>query len=81
MLLRPRELSEAALDLVICCRKAFPVPDLLESSGEDDTDDASPAVMDVLVETFLQLLPQSSAPLRAAIEQVRFYRAKSCALL
>ncbi|KAL5540329.1 hypothetical protein UlMin_042891 [Ulmus minor] len=73
VLLRPRELSEAALDLVICCRKAFPVPDLLDSSGEDDTDDASPAVMDVLVETFLQLLPQSSAPLRAAIEQVFKY--------
>lgn len=71
MLLRPREFSEAASELIICCKKAFPAPDLLESSGEEDADDATPAVMDVLVDTLLSLLPQSSAPMRTAIEQVR----------
>ncbi|XP_062082696.1 uncharacterized protein LOC133789005 [Humulus lupulus] len=70
ILLRPREFSEAASELIICCKKAFPTPDLLESSGEEDNDDAAPAVMDVLVDTLLSLLPQSSAPMRTAIEQV-----------
>lgn len=70
MLLRPREFSEAASELIICCRKAYPAPDLLESSGEDNAEDAAPAVMDVLVDTLLSLLPQSSAPMRTAIEQV-----------
>lgn len=71
MLLRPRDFSEAASELIICCKKAFPTPDLLESSGEEDADDTTPAVMDVLVDTLLSLLPQSSAPMRTAIEQVR----------
>lgn len=76
MLLRPREFSEAASELIICCKKAFPAPDLLELSAEDDDDDAAPAVMDVLVDTLLSLLPQSSAPMRTSIEQVRSLRAK-----
>ena len=78
MLLRPREFTEAAFELITCCKKAFPAPDLLESSGEDEDedDDAAPAVMDVLVDTLLSLLPQSSAPMRTAIEQVRYLWAK-----
>ena len=71
VLLRPGEFSEAVSELIICCKKAFPASDLLESSGEDELGgDENPEFMDVLVETFLSLLPQSSAPLRSAIEQV-----------
>lgn len=70
MLLRPGEFIEAASELVICCKKAFVASDL-DSSGEDEIDgDAAPELMDVLVETLLSLLPQSSAPMRSAIEQV-----------
>lgn len=70
LLLRPGEFTEAAFELIICCRKAFAVHDLTESSGEDEPDDGSPELMDVLVDTLLSLLPQSSAPLRSAVEQV-----------
>ncbi|KAJ6692304.1 MYB-BINDING PROTEIN 1A FAMILY MEMBER [Salix purpurea] len=74
VLLRPGEFSEAASELVICCKKAFAASDLLDSSGEEGLDDdANPKLMDVLVDTFLSLLPQSSAPLRSAIEQVFKY--------
>ncbi|KAJ6716412.1 MYB-BINDING PROTEIN 1A FAMILY MEMBER [Salix koriyanagi] len=74
VLLRPGEFSEAASELVICCKKAFAASDLLDSSGEEGLDDdADPKLMDVLVDTFLSLLPQSSAPLRYAIEQVFKY--------
>ncbi|KAJ6409384.1 hypothetical protein OIU84_008977 [Salix udensis] len=74
VLLRPGEFSEAASELVICCKKAFAASDLLDSSGEEGLDDdADPKLMDVLVDTFLSLLPQSSAPLRSAIEQVFKY--------
>jgi len=71
VLLRPGEFSEAASELIICCKKAFAASDLLDSSGEEELDnDADPKLMDVLVDTFLSLLPQSSAPMRSAIEQV-----------
>lgn len=71
IILRPGEFCEAASELVICCKKAFGSADLLESSGEDEPDgDDVPELMDVLVDTMLSLLPQSSAPLRSAIEQV-----------
>ncbi|MCD7451609.1 hypothetical protein HAX54_012871 [Datura stramonium] len=71
VLLRPQEFSEAASELVICCTKAFRSSDLLASSGEDETEgDDTPEFMDVLVDTMLSLLPQSSAPMRTAIEQV-----------
>ncbi|XP_057977896.1 rDNA transcriptional regulator pol5 [Malania oleifera] len=74
LLLRPGEFSEAALELIICCKKAFAAPDLLDSSGEDELDgDEMPALMDVLVDTLLSLLPQSSAPMRSSIEQVFRY--------
>ncbi|KAF2296534.1 hypothetical protein GH714_040553 [Hevea brasiliensis] len=71
VLLRPGELSEAVSELIICCKKAFAVSDLLDSSGENELDsDDTPEVVDVLVDTLLSLLPQSPAPMRSAIEQV-----------
>lgn len=72
VLLRPEEFAEAASELVICCKKAFSSLDLLESSGDDEMSggDGAPELLDVLVDTLLSLLPQSSAPMRAAIEQV-----------
>ncbi|KAI8025671.1 rDNA transcriptional regulator pol5 [Camellia lanceoleosa] len=71
VLLRPGEFSEAVSELIICCKKAFSTADLLDSSGEDEIDgDGTPMLMDVLVDTLLSLLPQSSAPMRSAIEQV-----------
>ncbi|KAM5548469.1 rDNA transcriptional regulator pol5 [Rosa sericea] len=74
MLLRPKEFLVAVSELIICCKKAFPVFDLVDSCGEDNLDgDDAPAVMDVLVDTLLSLLPQSSAPMRTAIEQVFKY--------
>ncbi|KAG5104543.1 hypothetical protein JHK82_041513 [Glycine max] len=70
VLLHPGEFSEAASELVICCKKAFSTSDLPESSGEDDVEvDDAPELMDVLVDTLLSLLPQSSAPMRSSIEQ------------
>ncbi|XP_065870182.1 uncharacterized protein [Euphorbia lathyris] len=74
VLLWPGEFSDAIYELIICCKKAFSASDLLESSGEDESDnDEKPELMDVLVDTLLSLLPQSSAPMRAAIEQVFRY--------
>ncbi|PKI65705.1 hypothetical protein CRG98_013894 [Punica granatum] len=73
VLLQPEEFVEAASELLICCKKVFSPPDLLESpSGEDDdsSGEGAPKLMDVLVDTLLSLLPQSSAPMRSAIEQV-----------
>lgn len=71
VLLRPGEYSEPASELIMCCKKAFASSDLLNSSAEDELDDDSaPKLMDVLVDTLLSLLPQSSAPMRSAIEQV-----------
>ena len=70
VLLRPGEFSEAASELIICCKKAFAASDLLDLGEEELDNDADPKLMDVLVDTFLSLLPQSSAPLRSAIEQV-----------
>ncbi|PPD85152.1 hypothetical protein GOBAR_DD17922 [Gossypium barbadense] len=74
VLLRPGEFCDAASELTICCKKVFAAPDDLNSSGEDELDgDAAPELMDVLVDTLLSLLPQSSAPMRTAIEQVFRY--------
>ncbi|RVW72317.1 DNA polymerase V [Vitis vinifera] len=71
VLLRPGEFSEAASELILCCKKAFSSSDLLESSGEDELDgDETPELMNVLVDTLLSLLPESSAPMRSAIEQI-----------
>lgn len=72
VLLRSGEYSEAASELVICCKKVFSTVDRPDNSGEDDLDvDTAPELMDVLVDTLLSLLPQSSAPMRSSIEQVR----------
>lgn len=74
VLLRPGEFSEAASELIICCKKAFAASDIPPCSGEDEMDgDATPQLMDVLVDTLLSLLPQSSNPMRTAIEQVFRY--------
>ncbi|WJZ94828.1 hypothetical protein VitviT2T_013653 [Vitis vinifera] len=74
ILLRPGEFSEAASELILCCKKAFSPSDLLESSGEDELyGDETHKLMDVLVDTLLSLLPESSAPMRSAIEQVFFF--------
>ncbi|CAL2258611.1 unnamed protein product [Prunus armeniaca] len=64
------EYLHAVSEIIICCTKAF--PDLLDSPGEDglDADDAPAVIMDVLVDTLLSLLPQSSAPMRTSIELV-----------
>lgn len=71
ILLRPGEFLEAASEVIICCKKFFPSPDVLDSSGEDEPDnDEAPESMDVFVDTLLSLLPQSSAPMRSSIEQV-----------
>ncbi|KAJ4964300.1 hypothetical protein NE237_024239 [Protea cynaroides] len=73
VLLRPGEFSEAASEVIICCKKAFGTADLLDSSGEEDDESDSggmPELMDVLLDTLLSLLPQSSAPMRSAVEQV-----------
>lgn len=67
--LRPGEISETAAELLICCNKAFGnVIELVESNDDDDNE--TPALMDVLVDALLSLLPHSPAPVRAAIEQV-----------
>ncbi|KAM0028732.1 putative DNA-directed DNA polymerase [Helianthus debilis subsp. tardiflorus] len=75
LLLRPGEFSEAVSEITICCKKLFPSPDPLDSDDEpdDNDDDEAPELMDVLVDTLLSLLPQSSAPMRSAIEQVFKY--------
>ncbi|KAK1268737.1 hypothetical protein QJS04_geneDACA006466 [Acorus gramineus] len=76
VLLRPGEFSEAASELVTCCKKAFPAACHDESMEEDDQsdDDDAPNWMDVLIDTLLSLLPQSSSPISSAVEQVfRFF--------
>lgn len=74
ILLRPEEFSEAASELIICCKKAFVASDNLDSDGEEEEESGGmPVLMDVLVDTLLSLLPQSSAPMRSAIEQVFKY--------
>ncbi|KAJ3683162.1 hypothetical protein LUZ60_013389 [Juncus effusus] len=74
ILLRPGELSEAAIDLTICCKKAFSFISETESEGEEEEDESDenekPKFIDVLVDTFLSLLSNSSGPLNYAIEQV-----------
>ncbi|KAI4299194.1 hypothetical protein L6164_032675 [Bauhinia variegata] len=77
VLLGPGEYSEAASELVMCCKKAFSILDLPESSVEESLEvDIAPEWIDVLVDTLLSLLPQASAPMRSAIEQVFKYFCK-----
>lgn len=69
ILLRPLDFSEAASELVVCCKKAFPF--LVDSEEEDEFDNNEmPELMDVLVDTLLSLLPQSSSPACFSVEQV-----------
>ncbi|KAF3549544.1 hypothetical protein DY000_02005850 [Brassica cretica] len=71
ILLHPGEFSEAASELSVCCDKAFSSS---STDGEGEADgEEEPAVMDVLVDTLLSLLPHSSAPMRSSIEQVFKY--------
>ncbi|KAL4179938.1 hypothetical protein AMTRI_Chr13g122650 [Amborella trichopoda] len=72
VLLHPGEFSDAASELVICCKKAFAdYNDPGFSEEEEDIDvDGSPVLMDVLVDTLLSLLPHSSGPLCFAVERV-----------
>ncbi|XP_028782169.1 rDNA transcriptional regulator pol5 [Neltuma alba] len=70
VLLRSGEYSEAVSELIICCKKAFPACDIPDNSGDDVEVGTEPDFMDVLVDTLLSLLPQSSAPMRSSIEQV-----------
>lgn len=72
LLLRPGEFSEAASEIRICCKKFFPSSNMVDSDDEPDDGDEAPELMDVFVDTLLSLLPQSSAPMRSAIEQVVF---------
>ncbi|KAK6945873.1 DNA polymerase V/Myb-binding protein 1A [Dillenia turbinata] len=70
VLLRPGEFSEAANELVMCCKEGFAASNFLDSSGEDEIDhENEPEFIDVLLDTMLSLLPHSSAPLRSCIEQ------------
>ncbi|XP_078169709.1 uncharacterized protein LOC144564074 [Carex rostrata] len=74
ILLHPGEFHEAAIDLTICCKKTFSfLSSEDEEKGEEEEKEEegpAPQFMDVLVDTFLSLLPHSSGPLNYAIEQV-----------
>lgn len=73
ILLHPGEFHEAAIDLTICCKKTFSfLSSEDEEKGEEEEKEEegpAPQFMDVLVDTFLSLLPHSSGPLNYAIEQ------------
>lgn len=73
VLLCPEEFYEAASELAICCEKAFLATTAAHADsfgGENEFDDNEmPDLMDVLLETFLSLLPSSSGPMCFAIEQ------------
>lgn len=72
-LLEPGSGNENAAELIICCSKAFnDLPELaaLEVVETEEQSESVPPVMDVLLDILLSLLAQSSAPLRAAAEQV-----------
>ncbi|CAI0425340.1 unnamed protein product [Linum tenue] len=68
VLLHPAEFSEPVSEIIICCKKAFGLSDVLDL-GEDESDNDI-EWMDVLVDTLVSLLPQSSAPIRSAVEEV-----------
>lgn len=88
VLLHPEEYWEAAIDVIICCKKTFPsiaqcdsssLPKPLEDGAEESDEDGSEEepnedgpleFMDVLVQTFLSLLPHVSGPVCFTIEQV-----------
>jgi hypothetical protein len=95
LLLHPEEYWEAAIDVIICCKKTFPsiaqcdsssLPKPLEDSVEDSdedgseepNEDASLEFMDVLVQTFLSLLPHVSGPVCFTIEQASIHAPSIC---
>lgn len=64
--------NDITSELLLCCKKAF--GELIEVDANEivqEDDGGSPSFMDVLVDILLSLLAQSSAPIRAAAEQVR----------
>ncbi|KAF8677092.1 hypothetical protein HU200_046555 [Digitaria exilis] len=83
VLLHPDEYWEAAVDVTICCKKSFPAIAQGKSSQQeseedgskesDDEEDSNEEVslefMDVLVQTFLSILPHASGPVCFTIEQ------------
>ena len=77
--LKHEEVCETATELLICCKEAFGnVIDLdVESDNEENV---RPAFMDVLIDALLSLLPQSSGPVRVAVEQVSFFSKDRIAL-
>ncbi|CAK9219878.1 unnamed protein product [Sphagnum troendelagicum] len=68
--LEPGSVSGSAVDLAICCRKAFPGISAEVTDNLQQDSNEMPPVMDVLVDIILSLLAQSSLPVRAAAEQV-----------
>ncbi|VAI43275.1 myb-binding protein 1A-like protein [Triticum dicoccoides] len=87
VLLHPEEFWEAAIDVIICCKKTFPsiaqcdnssAPESVEGGTEESDEDGSEEPnedgslesIDVLVQTFLSVLPHVSGPVCFAIEQV-----------
>ncbi|KAM3296168.1 hypothetical protein ACQJBY_038484 [Aegilops geniculata] len=79
VLLHPEEFWEAAIDVIICCKKTFPsiaqsdnssAPESVEDGSEEPDEDGSEEPnedgslesIDVLVQTFLSVLPHVSGP-------------------
>ncbi|VAI43274.1 unnamed protein product [Triticum turgidum subsp. durum] len=79
VLLHPEEFWEAAIDVIICCKKTFPsiaqcdnssAPESVEGGTEESDEDGSEEPnedgslesIDVLVQTFLSVLPHVSGP-------------------
>ncbi|EMS61721.1 DNA polymerase V [Triticum urartu] len=79
VLLHPEEFWEAAIDVIICCKKTFPsiaqcdnssalesveggTEESDEDGSEEPNEDGSLESIDVLVQTFLSVLPHVSGP-------------------
>lgn len=90
VLLHPEEFWEAAIDVIICCKKTFPsiaqcdnssAPESVEGDTEESDEDGSEEPnedgslesIDVLVQTFLSVLPHVSGPVCFAIEQASIH--------
>eukprot|EP00250_Pteridium_aquilinum_P013456 c21353_g1_i1 orf=322-4125(-) len=62
--------NDIASELLLCCKNAFGEMIEVDANGNVDEGGELPSFMDVLVDILLSLLAQSSAPIRAAAEQV-----------
>ena len=63
------QVVEIAADLIMCCKRAF--GDLIDVDTEgSDNGEELPNFIDVLIDILLSLLTETSAPIRAAAEQV-----------